>query len=626
MTAPRLQTRFLMAASFFVVATLASGVWSAYTFTRLSRVIGATLSESQQRIHLTTTLASALEREDSALLSAVNGGTVRAIDDLRSQRGVFNAAYTRLSRLLSDIEERDVMASLRQNADAYRVAANSLLTSIPLRNGRTEYDEKVNPLLRKAVSDTAHLRDLTFRAMQTAGRSSRDQATHATAIVMGVSLVALLISTAVALHLDRTVVDPIRELTDSVEALRGGDFERRVTATSRDELGLLADGFNRMATTLAEFRRSNLGEVVRAKETLESTLAALPDGVIVLGPDGHIATVNPLARSILHAIGVEPTSTLDDLPFPVEHLLAVRETLAGLHPLGRRSQSDRTLSVRLDDRECRFAAVVRPIQDFAYGRLGAVLALTDVTDFVRLDELRTELIALVSHELKTPLTTLRMNLLLLGERSDDLSARQREILSTAILGCEELAATIDELLDLSRIEAGQLRLALSRVDVLDLVEHAVRTFRARYDAAGLDLSVVCDCPEAVVLGDAPRLALVLANLLSNSLRYTPPGGRVVVNLSSRRNAGSRAAWLLRIAVTDTGPGIPEEFRQRVFEKFFRIDDHNGRRGTAVQGTGFGLYLCRQIIEAHGGVIGCEPGDANRGTRVFLELNPAPPAV
>jgi NtrC-family two-component system sensor histidine kinase KinB len=252
-----------------------------------------------------------------------------------------------------------------------------------------------------------------------------------------------------------------------------------------------------------------------------------------------------------------------------------------------------------------------------------VVVLNDVTEYVRLDELRAELIALVSHELKTPLTTLRMNLLLLGERPDDLTSRQGEILSTAIAGCEDLAGTIDELLDLSRIEAGQLRLALTPVDLHALVEEAVRRFSPRYAEAGVALTASRECPRAAVLADPPRLALVLSNVLSNALNYTPEGGRVTVHVSSRQNAGSPARDLLRVAVTDSGPGIPEELRDRVFEKFFRIESQRTLGRTAVQGAGFGLYLCRQIIEAHGGSIRCEPGDWGRGTRIALHLPPAP---
>jgi len=622
MAARRLRARFFIAGLLFVAATIASGIWSAYTFTRLSRVIGITLAESEEKITLSATLASAIEREDDALLVAVNGDVIRAAHDVGFQRAVFDNTYARLWQTLRAPDERQAAASLRRSADAYRAAGDALLAVAKQRGARAQYHEVVNPLLRKTVADAARLRELTFRAMQTASLASRDRAKRATGIVLGVSIVALGVSTLTALHLARAVVRPIRELTDSVEAIRRGEFDRRVRVTSTDELGVLAEGFNRMAEALAEFRRSNLGEVVRAKETLEATLAALPDGVIVVDPDGRIAAVNGLARSILRAAGAEKARELDELPLSADHLRAVSETLQGLRPLGVRSESTRTLSVTLDDRQLWFAPVVMPIA-FSEGRIGAVIALTDVTDFVRLDELRAELIALVSHELKTPLTTLRMNLLLLAERPDDLTVRQREILATAAVGCEELAGTIDELLDLSRIEAGQLRLALARVDLQALVEQAVGTFRSRYAEAAIDLSVRCQCPQAVVFGDGPRLALVVSNLLSNALSYTPPGGRVVISMSSRQNAGPEPSETLQLAVTDTGPGIPDEFRERVFEKFFRIDEQRSPGRTAVQGAGFGLYLCRQIIQAHGGAIRCEPGDMGRGTRFIVELKAAP---
>ena len=131
-----------------------------------------------------------------------------------------------------------------------------------------------------------------------------------------------------------------------------------------------------------------------------------------------------------------------------------------------------------------------PIPEFSGGRPGAVVVLYDVTDFARLDELRSEMIAVASHELKTPLTTLRMNLMLMRERAAELSPLLREIVATAALGCEELAATIDELLDLTRIEAGQLRLNLERVDLLVLTGHVADKFLPRYVEHGVQLDFV----------------------------------------------------------------------------------------------------------------------------------------
>ena len=615
----RLQTRFILAGGLLVMTTVVCGIWSALTFARLSTVVGNTLRENQETIDLTAVLASALEREDDALLLAVNGDVERARRELVSQRQRFDESYSHLLGSLGDREEQEAASALRRHVDAYRVAGDALLAAVRQPDAGTRYHEQVNPALRQAVGDCAKLRELNFRSMQLAGIRARDEAQQATVLVAAISAGALVLSTFVAVLLARMVLRPISDLTTSVEALRFGDFDRRVQVNSADELGQLADGFNRMAEALAEFRRSNLGEVLRANETLEATLAALPDAVIVVNPDGQVVSMNSLARAVLQATGTFVPGRIEDLPFPAQDLRAIRDALRGERTSETRAELSRAFSVSLDGRHCKFLLMVIPIPEFVVGRYGAVAVLYDVTDIARLDELRMELVAVASHELKTPLTTLRMNLLLLGERAENLTPRQQEILATAVLGCQELAGTIDELLDLTRIEAGQLRLAQDLVDLYAVIEQAVGALRQRYEDAEITLRVIQDCRQAIVRGDVARLSVVFTNLLTNALKYTPCGGAVMIRVSSRQNAAADGKRLLHLAVTDTGPGIPAEFRERVFEKFFRVEQHRGSDLNGTRGAGIGLYLCRQIIEAHGGSIWCEPGDGGLGTQIAILL-------
>jgi len=274
----------------------------------------------------------------------------------------------------------------------------------------------------------------------------------------------------------------------------------------------------------------------------------------------------------------------------------------------------------LNGKQLKMLVTVVPIPEFLPGRAGAAIVLTDVTEFVRLDALRSEIVAVASHELKTPLTSLQMNLLLLQEQADSLTPRQREILSVAARGGEELGATIDELLDLTRIDAGQFRLTQERVDVAAVVEQVVSNLRPRYEDAEVAIRVVKEAPSAIVRGDATRLRIVFVNLLTNALKYTPRGGQVTVRLVSRQNAEAETQSKLQITVTDTGPGIPPELRERVFEKFFRVEDQLPEAPKGVRGTGIGLYLSREIIEAHGGTILCTAGEDGRGTQIAIEMN------
>jgi two-component system, NtrC family, sensor histidine kinase KinB len=212
-----------------------------------------------------------------------------------------------------------------------------------------------------------------------------------------------------------------------------------------------------------------------------------------------------------------------------------------------------------------------------------------------------------------------MNLMLLGEATDAFTLRQREMLDSALLGCEELGSTIDELLDVARIEAGQLRLDLAPVDLNTILDSALRSLRTRIDDAEVRLEVRRDVPPAIVRGDPTRLRNVMTNLLANALKYSPQGGRVLVEIVFRRDVGADGPVNLQFAVTDAGPGVPEPFRERVFEKFFRVEHHLDRAPEGVRGTGIGLYLCREVVKAHGGSIWCEPAEGGVGTVVAFWL-------
>jgi NtrC-family two-component system sensor histidine kinase KinB len=389
---------------------------------------------------------------------------------------------------------------------------------------------------------------------------------------------------------------------------------------SQDELGELAATFNQMAEDLSEFRRTNIGEVVRAKDTLEATLEALPDAVVLLDEVGEIQSMNRAAVRALTSAGVQNPHRLSDLRFDGFDPDAVARTMASGADANATTATDlaRTIRVEQDGAERRLLPRVVPVPGPNTHQRGAVLLLYDVTDLVHLDEMRSELVAVASHELQTPLTTLRMTLLMLQEGSHSMPARQRELLATSLIGVEQLTELVHEFLDLTRIEAGELRLNLEALDLARIVEDVIGRIDAQAKARSIDLRryVADDLPR--IPGDPLRLRSVFDNVLSNALKYTPAGGAITIDVRAIAPQAEDDPDLVSIDIVDTGPGVPPSFRSRIFDKFFRMEHQQAERPYA-RGAGIGLYMCRQIVELHGGHIRCGSGDGDRGARITVDL-------
>ena len=556
-----LRQRFFAAGALLVLTTIASGAWSAFAFARVARVVDLTLSASDQTAAATAALTNALEREDDALLLWLTGDS-RADQTLARERSSVAETRAQLNLVLDTEKEHEIAVSLHEDIRSYEGAGDRLRDGARAE-GLERYHREVNPLLRQAVAAAGKIRDEHFRSTQAAAAWARDEARRATFIVSAIALAAFALSIVVALRLARVVVWPLRELMRSVEAIREGDFDHRVRLTADDELGRLADGFNRMAEDVAEFRRSNLGEVLRAKETLEAVLAALPDAVLVIDAEGCVSSANAAASGVLGSLGASASDRVADIALPEAAREAVDAALRGDATSGG-IELGHAFSIQLGDRARRLLPRATPVAD-AKGERGAVLALYDVTELARLDELRVELVAVASHELRTPLTTLRMTLLMLQEGARELGARPQALVETALLGVEQLAATIDEFLDLTRIEAGQLRLTLDHVDVGTSVRRAVASVALRSKEAGVAIETTIAEVPAPIRADAARIGVVLLNLLDNALKYAPPGGQIAIAVSSLQNAGSGGPRGVQIAVTDDGPGVPAALREKIFE-------------------------------------------------------------
>ena len=614
----RLRLRFTVAAGLLVLTTVIASVWTYFSLSRLSGVVTDTVRQSESVTAVTSRLAGALEREDDAVL-LILAGDARGAHVLATERGVVDGVVTELFAVLGPDDERELATPLQVELRAYREAADGVISVAVERDALMQYHQQANPVLRRAVTLTTTIRDRHFALARDTVARARDEAAGARRAVLGITLVALGIAVAVTWHLTRTVVGPVRRLTHGANAIRQGDFSERIDVVSHDELGELAAAFNQMAADLAEFRRTNIGEVVLAKNTLEATLEALPDAVVLLDATGRIQSMNRAAVTVLGSAGVHQPRALGDLRLVGLDLGAVEEAVAAGGMISAPADLASTIRIERGGSVQRLLPRVVPVPALKPETAGAVLLLYDVTDLVRLDEMRSELIGVASHELQTPLTTLRMTLLMLQEASDVLPQRQRELVATSLIGVEQLSETVHEFLDLTRIEAGELRLNLEPVSVESAIAESVRRAEAQANAQRVRLIVSSAADLPRISADPVRLRAVVDNILSNALKYTPATGTITIETRQERARSADERATVSISITDTGPGIPAAFRTRIFDKFFRLEHHQTQGRPGARGAGIGLYMCRQIVELHGGEISCGPGVGGRGTQITVTL-------
>jgi signal transduction histidine kinase len=409
---------------------------------------------------------------------------------------------------------------------------------------------------------------------------------------------AVLLSLFLSYRLSRSLLRPIKVLTASAVALGDGTLDRDVPVLSQDELGELARAFNAMAGKLRAFRESTTAKVLRAQRTMEATLTSTPDPVFVVSKGGEIELKNPAAEILATA-----SDFAADFPALLRQPLA--EVLAsGNHYLP--TGYDHVITLRVGREDRHYLPRILAVGDTLTGFGGAAILLQDVTKFRLLDDAKNNLVGTVSHELKTPLTSLRMAVYLLLEPNlGQILPAQRELLETARDDADRLLRILDDLLDLSRLEGGATALNRTAERVNELLAAMAGEVKPLLDAAKQRIVIKPAGPTDTVTVDRDRLRHVFTNLLTNASKYSPEGSEITLYAELVPDG------FLRFGVRDQGPGIPAASLPYVFEKFYRVP------GETKKGAGLGLAIAREIVVAHGGSITCTSAQGAGSDFYFL---------
>jgi len=343
----------------------------------------------------------------------------------------------------------------------------------------------------------------------------------------------------------------------------------------------MADAFNLMAKKLYEYEHSNLSKLMFEKKRVETIINQMEDAVLGLDATNKVLFINHKAEELFNLKETEITGK--DAPEVAKHNDLLRTVL-------QRNTKRPPLKIIVGGKESYFVVDYRPVFNDGVN-IGEVLTLKDITSFKELDISKTNLLATISHELKTPISSIKMSLKLVNDgRIGNLNAEQKELITNIDEDADRLLRITGELLNMTQIETGNIQLKLQKAQPAQIISDSVQAVQSLSEQKGIKIQV--ECPENLkpVNADADKTSWVLINFLTNAIKYTPERGTIIV---AAQNHGSQ----VRFSVQDFGRGIEEKYRSRIFDRYFKVPG-----GVEKSSTGLGLAISKEFIDAQGGSI------------------------
>ncbi len=459
----------------------------------------------------------------------------------------------------------NVITALRGELGATLSMTNEYMDlAIPLRGGESGYILYIR-------DNKAELNDLTWVLFS---------------ITVQVVLFGLVFAVLLSFLLSKTLSTPIESITKGAKRLASGQFDRQLTVHSADEIGVLTQTFNQMASSL----QKSMDEVEAERDKLNTLFQHMTDGVAAFDQTGRILLMNPAAETML-GIGFR-----EDLKFS--------DLFGELSPEPVCDEEGKAIGTPYSRGERNLQVFIAPLGSAG----GTMEVIHDITEQYKLDQARREFVANVSHELRTPLTSIKSYTETLMDAPDLPPDMSQRFLGVICNESDRMARIVKDLLTLSRLDYGKLDMTYSLFDSKKLIEgiYDALLFEARNHEHTLTLKAADDLPQ--IEADRERIEQVVVNIVSNAIKYTPNGGKILLE-------GFKDGANVVFRVTDTGTGIPKEDQPRIFERFYRVDKARSREKG---GTGLGLAIASEIVRLHNGTIHLD-STVDVGTTVTITL-------
>ncbi len=558
----------------------------------LGGAIDVILRQNYRSVLACQEMAESLDHIDSGVLFTFTGHYDQGMANIRQHNEEFlHALQLELGNITLPGEHQKAIQIKALFTEYTRVIFRVTDPTVSLSERQNRYFSDLLPLVQRMKLLAGEVLEMNQSNMQRANNTAWKMAASAHNNVLVAIIASAFIALLFSYRSHQWILMPIKKLIASAEEIRKGNLDLVLDTTSNDEIGQLSRSFNEMAATLRKIRKSDKEALVLTRKATQEVFKVLPSPIAVLDSDGKVEVSTESAE---HYFGLKPGVNVSDLGR--EWLLQLWQKALRQGSLAESAEGNGFIQHFADNQEHFFQPMAVPIPagDESFGFAGTALIFKDVTKEHEQLELKRSVISTVSHQLRTPLTSLRMSIhLLLEERIGKLNEKQADLLLAARDESERLVHIIDDLLDINRIESGMAHLDIKAVSPSHLGIEGLESFLV--PARDQGVSILNNIPDGLpdVMADFDSIRYVFANLLSNALRFTSPGGTVTISAVEDQNN-------IRFSVADTGEGISPEHMEHLFEQFYRVPGQQQKSG-----IGLGLSIVKEIVEAHGGKVSAE---------------------
>ncbi len=560
---------------------------------RLSKSIDGLMVDNYKSINAISYMLEAFERQDSAALIYINVDVEKGIGLFTQNSNEFMKWYIAESNNITEPGERELLDNVNKDYMGYSMLF-SKLQEIRNKEGVDRaahfYDTVMLP---KFVKIKSELREL-IRLNEVGMFSAKDDATKSTHrsmyIILVLSTLAVIGGLMLSIHFTKRFMKPLDTLTKTVKSVKVGNWNQQINIVTRDEIGELSAEFNKMTKRLHEYEQSALGKLLTEKNKSLAIVKSIPDPLIVLDTSYEILLLNDACEKFF---GIEEEKVVNKHFLEAIRNEEIFEIIS--NAFGENVELNNRIIKIEQLEEFYFNVIVTMIRDMESRVTGFIILLKDVTQLKQLEKAKTDFISTISHEFKTPLTSIMMGTsMILDQSLGGINEEQQDVLGTIKEDGERLTKLVNDLLELSRMESGSSVLNMEPCSIGNIIDNSLKHFaiQAAHKNVSINIRVEENMPEVFV--DYEKITWVFNNLISNALKYTEPGDEILVTAFIKNGR-------MHVSVKDTGIGIPKEFQEKIFEKYVQVKGQD----LEARGTGLGLAVVKEIVNMHGGEIWCE---------------------